>query len=180
MLEVPSNSEPGVDDLASFVDSFRRPKDVPNTRGWLPGDGHVAEEHLRELGAVVRDYERPSSASFFRFRRPGCSLLLCGASPGDEAAVIDRLAKDLDLRIFTYDMRDVRRLVTPDMEETLAPLYDGRSVIVHLRRVDTIESAELEDVLARRSRSALVVATVPNDLNLDPAMTRQFKRRLTF
>ncbi len=179
MIEVPSGPEPTLGDLAGLVDSFRRPTGVPNTSGWLPHDHELPAWVVRELDAVARDFERPAGA-FFRFRKTGAGLLVCGGTSDERAAVIDRLAKQLDLRIFTYDLSEVRRLEPGAIVEALAPLYDGRSAIVYLSHLEALGASELADVLEPRSPAALVIAGTPRERELDPAAAKYFRRKLSF
>jgi hypothetical protein len=178
MIEVPSNPEPAAaSDLAGLVDSFRRPQGVPHAAGWLEGQAALPPEVEREVDAVARDFERPPGIAFFRFRRSAAALLLCGGTPDDEAAVIDRLAKQLDLRIFHFDLQDLRRLTFAELVPVLAPLYDGRSAVIHLGRIDKFGDDRLEELLDRRSTAALVVATARER---DLPAAKHFRRKLVF
>jgi len=178
MIELPSDPEPGsASDLAVLVDSFRRPKDIPNAAGW--SDEHLAlpSNIEADVDAVARDFERPPSLALFRFRRSAAALLLCGGTPDEEAAVIDRLAKQLDLRIFHFDLEDLGRLAMTELMPMLAPLYDGRSTLVHLGRIDRFGDARLAELLNRRSPAALVVGTA-SEANVPAA--KHFRRKLVF
>jgi len=179
MIEVPSNPEPApaVSDLAGLVDSFRRPQGIPHAAGWLSDDAVLPPAIERDVDAVARDFERPPGVAFFRFRRSAAALLICGGTPDEEAAVIDRLAKQLDLRIFHFDLQDLRLLTMAELVPMLAPLYDGRSAVIHLGRIDKFGDNRLEELLDRRTSSALVVGTARE---ADLPAAKHFKRKLIF
>jgi hypothetical protein len=179
MIEVPSNPEPASpSDLAGLVDSFRRPEGDPHASGWLPFTAPLPKWVEREVDAVARDFQRPSGQTFFRFRKPApAALLVSGGKPDEEAAVVDRLAKQLDLRIFFYDLQDLRRMTLPELVPMLAPLYDGRTAVIHLGRIDKFSPDQFEALLEGRSDCALIVATArARDL---PA-AKHFKRKIAF
>jgi hypothetical protein len=178
MLEVPSNPEPAsTSDLAGLVDSFRRPEGVPHAGGWLAYNAVLPKSIEREVDAAARDFERPASQSFFRFRRPAAALLVCGGKPDEEAAVVDRLAKALDLRIFFYDLQDLRFMKLPELIPMLAPLYDGRSAVIHLGRIDKFSPDQFDALLEGRSNSALIVATARSR---DLPAAKHFRRKVYF
>ncbi len=179
MIEVPSNPEPApaTSDLAGLVDSFRRPQGVPHAAGWLSDDAVLPPTVERDVDAVARDFQRPPAISFFRFRRSAAALLICGGTPDEEAAVIDRLAKQLDLRIFHFDLQDLRLLTLAELVPMLAPLYDGRSAVIHLGRIDKFGDGRLEELLDRRTADALVVATARQ---VDLPAAKHFRRKLVF
>jgi hypothetical protein len=178
MIEVPSNPEPAAaSDLAGLVDSFRRPQGVPHAAGWLSDEAVLPPGIARDVDAVARDFERPASASFFRFRRTTAALLVCGGTVDEEAAVIDRLAKQLDLRIFHFDLQDLRALTLAELVPMLAPMYDGRSAVIHLGRIDKFGAGRLEELLDRRAPGALVVATARER---DLPAAKFFRRKLVF
>jgi hypothetical protein len=178
MIEVPSNPEPpAASDLAGLVDSFRRPQGVPHAAGWLDDEAALPPGIEREVDAVARDFERPPGLAMFRFRRAAAALIVCGGTVEEEAAVIDRLAKQLDLRIFHFDLQDLRRMTLSELVPVLAPLYDGRTALIHLGRIDKFGDDRLEELLDRRSTAALVVATARER---DSPAAKHFRRKLVF
>lgn len=177
MIEVPSDPEPAHGDLAGLVDSIRRPAGAPRPSSWQPHTSKLPKAIERDVDAAVRDFLRPPGPAFFRFRKPAAALLVCCGTLDEEAAVVDRIVKTLDLRLFAFDLQDLRRFTLAEVDRMVAPIYDDRPAVVHFGRIDKFDPAKLEQILERRASAVFVIATAHGR---DPDAAKFFKRKLVF
>lgn len=163
-------------DLADLIDALRRP--TGSTRGQWDGAADVAmpKDVSSTLETFARRHERGAGKrSPFTLIGAPPALLISSVTRVQESAALEWLAKRLDRRLFTFDVREISGTRGAELDSVLEPMLDGRACLVHLKGIDCA-TQEISVVIARRTNDAALVASFANPASdLRPELARHFK-----
>ena len=168
--------------FADLVESLHRPTGPGRGSEWRGGGVAIPpslDERLRRFARLhQRRAIRPSRMPFAR-RAP--ALLLIETTRAQEVTVVEGLARRLERRLFSFDMRDYAVATRDAFAFAMAPLREDRPSLVHLCSLDaTPYPADLRDAIAGASPAVAVIATGTASASLDPVLARVFALTLSW
>jgi hypothetical protein len=167
------------DSLADLLDDLRRPTGAPRGSEWAVGSAVLNAGATSQLESIAERFERAEAPSRFGLSRRSPALVIEGFQRDQEIAAVEWLVERLQLRLYSFGVRELAGDGSIQLRHKLAPLLDGRTALVHLAGIEAA-NAELAALLARRSRGALLVASLRRSGYEKSAALKAFTDRLNW
>ncbi|MDQ2858364.1 MAG: hypothetical protein M3R53_06890 [Candidatus Eremiobacteraeota bacterium] len=148
------------DDI-SFADflAFNSPPVVKSADPWkLHAYTFVPLGVEAALERIAKVHERAAAAQLRTAKTS--TMLLSGATVGQQRAAVRWLTDRLDLPAFVVNAAELCDFAQPTLDELIAPLGEDVPRLFVIRNIDALPAAATARLVARRSRSVFVVATV--------------------